>query len=76
MVGKVWYGLKLKDGDGTDDLDRNGYDGFRHCGGAAGEAEGDEAVKGGSVLAAACRAKPRPFVRNRQGKKIQNFFRN
>jgi hypothetical protein len=30
MVGKVWYGLKLKDGGGTDDLDRNGHDGFRH----------------------------------------------
>ena len=30
MVGKVWYGLKLKDGGGTDDLDRNGQDGFRH----------------------------------------------
>ena len=27
MVGKVWYGLKLKDGGGTDDLDRNGHDG-------------------------------------------------
>ena len=30
MVGKVWYGLKLKDGGGTDDLDRNGHEGFRH----------------------------------------------
>jgi hypothetical protein len=30
MVGKVWCGLKLKDGGGTDDLDRNGHDGFRH----------------------------------------------
>ena len=29
--------------------------------------------KGGSVLAAACRAKPRPFVRNRQGKKSKNI---
>jgi hypothetical protein len=27
--------------------------------------------KGGSVLAATCRAKPRPFVPNRQGKKSQ-----
>ena len=30
MVGKVWDGLRLKDGGGTDDLDRNGHDGFRH----------------------------------------------
>jgi hypothetical protein len=28
--GVVWYGLKLKDGGGTDDLGRNGHDGFRH----------------------------------------------